>query len=317
MLAVFTAIVGFSFGSTIAKSAHLPVPVLMFWRLTVAAAIWHAWCARPSSTSRVPPLRRPSADPVLRRAVLLAFASGALFGINTLCMFSGIVRTRVANAEFIIQLSPLLVVPLAARRLKERIDFAIVVFGAMALCGVAIILLNAESGGTHRWLGDLFVVAAVLIGVFFVFMIREARQHLDTAPVMAILSSSAAVTVFPFAIATGDVLRVGARGALFIAALSLLSGVIGHGLQAWAQRIVPLSTISLLGLSQPAMAVTWALLFLDETVRPIQIVGMAITLAAVAGMALRSPAGKAWRADRAERAATRGSLAEVEAEPSS
>ena len=315
-MAVLGSVVGFSFGSTVAKGAHLPIPVLMWWRLSLATLIWHGWCARPSSTTR---FHRFGHNPAQRRAIRLSIMAGVLFGVNLLLIFSGILRTRVANAEFIIQLSPLMIVPIAARRLREHIDRSILVFGALAVGGVATILLNSSSRGTHRWAGDLLVAAGISIGVIYTFVVREARQNIETPQFMAIMSTAAALVVLPFAVATGSMFVVGWHGALFILVLTMLSSVFGHGLQVWAQRSVPLSTISLLGLSQPALAVTWAWIFLGEQVRPIQVLGMAFVLLAVGGIALYSPAGAAMRSQFAYRRSARrmhaDSLVDVAKDP--
>ena len=67
--------------------------------------------------------------------------------------------------------------------------------------------------------------------------------------------------------------------------LALTAGVVSHGLIAWAQQRVPVSTISMLQLAQPGLGVLWAATFLGEPVAPIQLVGMAIVLGASATIA--------------------------------
>ena len=68
----------------------------------------------------------------------------------------------------------------------------------------------------------------------------------------------------------------------YVVGLALMTGTGAHGLIVYAQSTVPIGTISLLQVSQPALAVVWAYLVLDQTIRPIQIVGMAMVLAGLA-----------------------------------
>jgi drug/metabolite transporter (DMT)-like permease len=96
----------------------------------------------------------------------------------------------------------------------------------------------------------------------------------------------AAVVVLPFALRTGKMSEVTTKGWVLIVAMAVTSGMVSHGLLAWAQRRVPVSTISVLQLAQPGIATTWAFLFLDQHVKPVQLLGMAIVIVAVAFVAL-------------------------------
>ena len=56
--------------------------------------------------------------------------------------------------------------------------------------------------------------------------------------------------------------------------MTALNGLVAHGLIAWSQDKVPLSTMSLMQLSQPGMSVIWAYLLVGESIRPVQLIGM-------------------------------------------
>ena len=85
---------------------------------------------------------------------------GIAFGVDLACFFSGVNHTPIAHAEFITALTPLVLIPVAAITLRERVSRRTVVAGAVALAGVALILSKAPAGGTS-YLGDLLVLAAV------------------------------------------------------------------------------------------------------------------------------------------------------------
>jgi drug/metabolite transporter (DMT)-like permease len=73
--------------------------------------------------------------------------------------------------------------------------------------------------------------------------------------------------------------------------LALLTGTIAHGLMVYAQKSVPIGVISMLQVSQPALAVMWSVLFLGSVVNGWQIVGMALVIIGLAAVTLQTRRG--------------------------
>lgn len=294
VLAVVVAFAGLSVGSTIAKSTGEPGPVVAFWRFCLCAVIWHGVVAiRGARNGR----RRTASGTAWR----LATIPGLLFGVNLSLFFSGAARTPIAHAEFISALTPVVMVPLAARLARQRVERAVVVLGALALSGVVLILSAAPAGGTSLT-GDALVVGAVATWIVYLMIGKSARARIDTPQFMAVMSTAAAAVTLPIAVVTagapGDVVSLAPRAWLLIATMAAVSGVVAHGLIAWAQRRVAVGTISLLQLTQPALGVLWASLLLGEPARPVQLVGMALVLVAVGLIARRpSPPERNGRAE--------------------
>ena len=84
--------------------------------------------------------------------------------------------------------------------------------------------------------------------------------------------------ILPIAIARDELTSVTKESVWYIVGLGLMTGVVAHGLIVFAQRTVPIGTIGLLQVATPALAVVWAYLLLDQTLEPIQIVGMALVI---------------------------------------
>jgi drug/metabolite transporter (DMT)-like permease len=109
---------------------------------------------------------------------------------------------------------------------------------------------------------------------------------MSTGAFMAVMTTVAMVVVFPIGLSTGRLFDLTPKAIVLMLTMALVSGMIGHGLIAWAQgHNLPVGIISLLQVAQPGLGVTWAYLILHENVKPIQVVGMAIVLAGVAGVA--------------------------------
>ena len=94
-----------------------------------------------------------------------------------------------------------------------------------------------------------------------------------------------------------------------IALSAVVSGVAAHGLLSFVQQRVPISTIVLIQLVQPGLGAMWAWLFLGESIKPIQLLGMALVLIAVGGIARISTIGA-----RIARQADQGSTGSSELE---
>ena len=78
-----------------------------------------------------------------------------------------------------------------------------------------------------------------------------------------------------------------------------LIGVAAHGLLVFAQRTIQIGTIGIAQVAQPALAVVWSFLLLGETVRPWQVVGIAIVMSGfVAFLLLNERAARTARTRR-------------------
>ena len=271
------AIVALSAGSTMVRSTGSPGAVVAFWRLLVGAVLWQSILLVTRQRFSMEALRKSA-------------PAGLFFGLNLTLFFTGVTKTRIANAEFIGTLAPLLVVPFAAWRLGERVKPAVIAAGGAALTGVGLILFLADRDvvGSHSWVGDAACVGAVVMWSSYLLATKSVRQALGVGPFMAAMSAVAAVVVLPFAVATGKLGDVSTKGWVLIAVMCLTSGVISHGLIAWAQRAVPVSAISLMQLAQPGFAVIWAWVFLHERVNAAQLIGMVVVVVAVGAIARMS-----------------------------
>jgi drug/metabolite transporter (DMT)-like permease len=124
--------------------------------------------------------------------------------------------------------------------------------------------------------------------VVFLLMTKRVRPHVSVTQFMATMSVFAALALLPLSIATGGMFALTGRAWAVAVTIAVVNGVLAHGLIVWAQRYVEVSTISMLQVTQPALAAMWAFLLLDESVAPWQFVGMAIVLAAIGAFSAAS-----------------------------
>ena len=92
---------------------------------------------------------------------------------------------------------------------------------------------------------------------------------------------------------------------MFLLAMVLLPGVVGHGLMTWASGHLPVTVSSLLTLGSPVVSAVGAWLWLNQSMNEWQCVGSVIVLGALGAIAVNTRAESVREASlaRAELAA--------------
>jgi drug/metabolite transporter (DMT)-like permease len=274
LIALCLAVLFFSLGSTIVKKAGLPGPTLAFWRMLVTAGIWSLVLA---VTER---------DRLHLADLRTALVPGVVFGLNITLFFTGVTKTSVANAEFIGALTPIVLIPIGALLFKEKVDLRALSFGVISFVGLAIVLFNAPPRGAASWTGNIIMVGAMFTWATYLTTMRRIKNAMSLPRTMAALMLIASITILPITAARGELSAITVDSLPYIAILAVMTGTGAHGLMLLAQRSVPIGTIGTMQVAQPALAVCWAYLFLDQGITGIQVVGMALVLFGLAAVVL-------------------------------
>ena len=273
VLAMVLAVLAFSSSSSIIKWAEVPGSVIAFWRMVLAVVLWWGVIAvRRARTGR------PAPSAATWRRVLPA---GLLFGLNISLFFTALGRTSIAHAEFITALSPVALVPLGALLFHERPDRRALPWGVVTLAGLAMVLfLGGDQGGATVG-GDLLVVCVVATWIGYLLTGRQARATVDVVDFMSTMMPIGVLTAGPVAliIAGDEIWPMPAEGWVAAGLLAVLTGMLGHGLIAFAQRELDVATIGIIQVAQPALAVCWAYVILGEEITLAQVPGMVLVIA--------------------------------------
>ena len=203
---------------------------------------------------------------VTMRHVRQALVPGIFFGLNLAIFFAGATHNSVANAALIGSLSPFLIVPIGAWLFEEYFDPRALV-SRWSRSPVLASCCSAPPPWGRVDAGQRVRIAPRCCLDCYVSSTRHFRRDMDVATFMATVSPIAAVAVLPLAIANGDVFGMSGTGWTYMLILTFLIGVAGHGLMVFAQRSIPIGTIGIAQVVQPALAVVWSFLLLSETVR--------------------------------------------------
>jgi drug/metabolite transporter (DMT)-like permease len=282
VVTVVAGVVCLAAGSSIVKWSGDPGSVVGFWRLVGASVAWIAVILGRRRWRSIP-------LPTIAEW-RLAVPAGVCFGANIALFYTAVTKTSIAHAEFIAALSPLLLVPAGALLFGEHPNWRALSWGAVSLVGVAIVLAFGPAGDAASATGDLIMLTSLCSWTGYLLATKRARRTLDVVGFMACAMPVAAIAAAPFAllIAGDEFWSLSARGWSVVVLLTFLTGMIAHGLLVVAQRYVPLATIGILQVGQPAIAVVWGLAILGEQVRLAQVPGMVLVVAGLAAFALVS-----------------------------
>lgn len=229
---------------------------------------------------------------------LLAIA-GALLAVHFAAWVEALKFTSVASASVLVSTSPLFLAFLARFVLHERVTRLTWFAAAVGIVGALLIGLGdseGSGGGRAPVLGNgLALSAAGLFGLYLAVGGRVRQRRSWTGFVVPVYTV-VAVLLVAYAAARG-VLGVGwtPRVWLLCAAMAVGPQLIGHGAFGYAMRYVSPVLLGLLTLTEPLGASLLAYVLFGEQPTALAIVGMLLTLLAVAG-ALVAPQLQARKA---------------------
>lgn len=231
---------------------------------------------------------------VTRRLLRLSLLGGLAFAADLVLYFVAVQETSIANATVIGALQPLLVLAVASRLFGETPRATEIGWGAVAVLGTALVVLGGDGGGANSLHGDGLALGAVVAWTAYFVCSKTARQELTALEYLTGMAIVAAVVSLPLPLLfPGTLGATTAHGWLTIVFITLVNGLLGHFLMAYAHGHVTLLTLSLLTLAIPVAAAVSAALFIDETLTGVQVGGMAVVLAALGLVSLstarRSP----------------------------
>ncbi len=262
---MLVAILIFATGSTLVRKVDGNGVTIACYRSLIASAVWQLVMATQG---------RHLSWTTIKRAGPL----GLLMGFNIACFFVGVTKTSIANAELIGTLSPVVLLPAGALIYKEKTPWRALPWGLGALAGLLLVLFNSPPRGRSSWTGNLLVAAAVLSWATYLLVSKNLRKTIPVPELMSTITLGAGVVLLPVVAINNSWDGIPVRGLGWFTLLVLLGGVVGQAMVLVAQQTLPIATISTMQVSQPAIAVVSAYLFLDESLRRIQVVGVVVVM---------------------------------------
>lgn len=149
--------------------------------------------------------------------VLLA---GALYGVAFLVQFEGLARVSVTLAALLVGVMPALIA-LSARFLGERVSGAS--WGGVAAATLGAVLIAGKPGGAGTPLGVALSLAALVIFLAWLFVLRKAPATAAPMAIPAVTVVVAAATILPIALVMHGAPKLDLS-------LGAWAGIVGQGL---------------------------------------------------------------------------------------
>lgn len=259
--AVAVAVLCFSLGSTVVKSADAPGVMIAWWRLAATAVVWNLILLATG--------RRTTWANIKQCAI-----PGLFFGLNLSIVFTAMTHNSIAAVELILATSPFLVLPIGAKLFGEHLNRKALLLALVAFGGVGVVLLAAPASGEATLFGHLMALLGMIGWTGYIVSTRKVRRQLDVTQFMSAQLPVALVVVTPIAMLSGNLGFLPGHAWKYIGLLTLLTGMTAHGLLVFAQKSIPIGSIGIAQVSQPALAVMWSFVLLHEAISGWQLVGM-------------------------------------------
>lgn len=190
-----------------------------------------------------------------RSAVAPLGLAALFFGLDLAFWHAGIVRTTVANATLLANLTPVIVAVLAWLMFRERPTRRWLAGAVVALAGAALLAGASFSAAPERVTGDMLATMTAVWYALYMLAIQRARNH--TGPFQASLwvSLGAILVSFAAVVATGESLTTASPLAwVWLALLGLVVHVGGQGAVVYALGRLPATDSAIVILVQPVAA---------------------------------------------------------------
>lgn len=285
--------VAYSMSSILGKNLldSLRPQELLFWRFSIALMVlWPILLWRRS---------RGGPDPFSVAARVPLVALGVVFGIMTTIGFIGLDHLDVSLYIILFYVFPALVAamsPLIGIPVGLRVWLAL----AVTLIGIALTVPDAFSSGTQA---DTFGVVVTLGGAVILAAWVVAGSRLITTASDGLVAMgwsligswlTLALLASVSGLHTPDPGRVLAE----LVAFAIVPTIIGGATFYQALRSLPPALVSMIALLEPLLTIAWAVLLLDEDLRPIQVLGGALVLGGVLWAQRATATGDARRVSR-------------------
>ena len=276
--AVCVAVFCWGVGPLLVRGISAPSGTIVLYRL---------WLAAPVMMIAAYVARTPLTWEVTRRSV----PGGLMFAASVLTGFASFQQTSVANATLITALTPVIVLPIAARYFGERVSGRSLLFATISVAGVVAVVFGAAPDGSASLTGDLLAIGDLIaFTAYFLEMKRQRTAGVPAMPLLAGVMLTAAIAVTPIVLLSGDDLTaIGGWDWLWLLLLVFGVGAVGHGLMAWAHRHVDVTISSLLTLGSPVISAVGAWLVFQQGLTAVQLVGAVLVLLGLVGVVAASP----------------------------
>lgn len=221
-----------------------------------------------------------------KRDVFLTVASGSFLALHFATWITAVTMTSVASATVLVSLHPVLVLAGTVLFFREKPLPGAVLLILTALLGTVILSWGDLRSGTGDVRGNLLAIAGAAAVSGYMLLGSNLRRRVGALQYNAMVYGVAAALLFPLALLWGSSLAGFApEEYLIFLGLAFFCTILGHALFNWALKFVRATFVSSSILLEPVFATTMAVFILGEIPSILTLVGGAVVMAALYGLA--------------------------------
>jgi DME family drug/metabolite transporter len=271
-------------GALVRLTDHIDAWQIIFYRSITLLVCMLVWLI---ATHRAAIFRR------VAEAGVNAVIAGIACGIAGLTFVASLFYTTVAQAIFMVGVSPFLSAIIGYWILRERVPGITWLAMTVALSGMAIMLIGNLGGGSLIGTA-LAIYSAFCFSCYSVLLRWGQKTDMSVALIwnaLFLILVATAVLLIPKGLRASSgfaELNIGAVNILICVVMGAIQLTLGLLLFTLASRSVPAAQLSLLALVEPTLSPLWAWLVARELPPLLTFIGGAVILSAIALQALFS-----------------------------
>lgn len=212
---------------------------------------------------------------------------GVLFAAHQLFHFAALRNSTAAVVTILFSLQPILIGALGRRFVGEEATVRFYLWSSAAVVACAVVVLVSTGEATTSPLGAALSVSNLIAWCAYYLASKKARAEVTTISWLLVMTVvSGAVLGVIAVVARAPFASPIETEWLYIAAIALLPGTLGHLLVTWAHPRIHVAASSAVTLGVPIVATAGAAIFVGESFGPVQAVAALAALAAT-GLAMR------------------------------
>jgi drug/metabolite transporter (DMT)-like permease len=246
------------------RGIPLPAPIITWFGFLVGAVSLFALIFRRRAAEL-----RLAKERYLPKLILLGIAFAGI----SLCYQSAVKATTIANAILTHSTQAVLTcavfVPLFLRKRVPKMGLVALFLG---LAGLVALLAPQLSWRGSSWGNTCGIALGLLSAVFYAWFNVQVPSYEGRLPqevVLAYLLAIASVVLFPFALLSWEpTLAFHGSTIAKLVLFGLLNNTLANALYYYALRKAPMDRVTALSYLEPAVAIVFAAMFLNEPVGP-------------------------------------------------
>ena len=216
---------------------------------------------------------------ILKKNLLMLVLTGIVMGLNWLFLFAAYRYTSVSVATLVYYCAPVFVLFLSPILLKERLTWPKILGIGVALFGM-VLVNGAHSGGPDPQKGFLF---GLLAAIFYAGLMLLNKKISGVPPIektlVQLMSAAVIMTVYAGLTHEGPIVVLEGRALIALLLIGILHTGIAYLLYISSMQELPGQTVALCSYIDPASALIFSAVLLQERLTLIQLLGAVCILA--------------------------------------